>query len=137
MIVSPAVKVYDKKQGKTLILPCHSYSDIPAIFNAFGYYEAIYHILEKGFIDQNNRFYDKLAAYTEAWQCKQVPRNEGPYESKYLFPDDLQKQQYNDGFRAGYAKSLETINYLNNTIKVLHGDLLETHDEYMASLRYS
>lgn len=127
MIISPAVKVYDKKQGETLILPCHKYEDIPQIFHSFGYYDAIFHILDEGFIDQNNEYCDKLTAYKEAWECNQISHDE-PYESKYLLPEDLYAKPYVKGFNDGYEKSIETIN-------TLRAELNEIREEHLSSLR--
>ena len=69
MIVSAAVKIYDKNQNKEIVIPCHRHCDAFYILKMFN---IDYDELEQGFLDQNDRFYNRIAAKKHAAECFQI-----------------------------------------------------------------
>lgn len=87
MIVSAAVKIYDKKQNKEIIIPCHRHADAFHILKEFGYKKNIDYLeLVQGFLDEKNNFYDRVAAYKHAWFRLQLNEE---YKVRQLFSEDL------------------------------------------------
>lgn len=72
MIVSAAVKIFDFKQNKELILPAHRHCDIFYILKQFGYSKKDYKEIAQGFLDEHNKFYNRIDAYKEAARCNQL-----------------------------------------------------------------
>lgn len=88
MITKAAVKIYDKRQGKEVILPCHRHSDIPYIFYALGYKKIKdYLILEEGFLDEHDTFLSRHIAWVEAVHSKQLMVIDN--SCKELYSEDL------------------------------------------------
>lgn len=64
MIVRAAVKIYDKRQDKEIIIPCHRHCDAFQILKEFGYKRLTdYEEIAQGFLDEK----DKFLTRTEAW----------------------------------------------------------------------
>lgn len=65
MICRAAVKIYDKRQDKEIIIPCHRHCDAFLILKEFGYNRfADYEELAQGFLNE----YDEFLSRTEAWR---------------------------------------------------------------------
>ena len=88
MVTKAAVRIYDKRQGKEVILPCHRHSDIPYIFYALGYKKTEdYLILEEGFLDGHDMFLNRHLAWIEAINCHQLLVVDKNYQE--LYSEDL------------------------------------------------
>ena len=73
MIVSAAVKIYNKKLNKEMIIPCHRHCDAFYILKEFEYKKNEDYIeLAQGFLDENDIFYDRLAAKQHALKYNQI-----------------------------------------------------------------
>ena len=87
MIIKAAVKIFDIRQNKELIIPCHRHGDAFYILYEFGYKKNIdYKELAQGFIDEEGNFYDRIAAKKHAQAHGQLKENTRCAE---LFSEDL------------------------------------------------
>lgn len=87
MITKAAVKIYDIRQDKEIVLPCMRHSDIFYILYEFGYKKNIdYKELAQGFLDEEGNFYDRIAAKKHAQAHDQLKENTRCAE---LFSEDL------------------------------------------------
>ena len=88
MIVSAAVRIFDLKQNKIWDIPCHRHWQAFYILKEFGYVKNVdYREIAQGFLDEEDNFYDRVAAYKHAWQCSQIKEEE--YKPRELFSEDL------------------------------------------------
>lgn len=72
MIAKAAVKIYDKKQQKEIIIPCHRHYEAFYILKEFGYNWNDYDYVQEGFLDEHDNFLSRIAAAKEAIRCQQV-----------------------------------------------------------------
>ena len=73
MICRAAVKIFDKRQDKEIIIPCHRHSDAYKVLYNFNYRKNIdYFIIEKGFLNEDDIFLNRREAYLEAKQSNQL-----------------------------------------------------------------
>ena len=87
MIVSAAVKIKDLRQNKEIIIPCHRHCNAFYILKEFGYRPRIdYKEIAQGFLDENDNFYTRIAAYNHAVECGQIAPSDFPHE---LYSEDL------------------------------------------------
>ena len=61
-IISAAVKIYDKKQEKEIIIHCHRHCDAFHMLKEFGYVRSEYDILDQGFLDRDYNFLSRVDA---------------------------------------------------------------------------
>jgi len=85
-IVSAAVKIYDKKQEKEIIMPCHRHCDAFQILKEFGYRRSDYDILDQGFLDRNYIFLSRVEAKIAARENSQLLEDT---TDKRLYSEDL------------------------------------------------
>lgn len=87
MIVSAAVRIYDKKQQKEIIIPVHRHCDAFLILKEFGYSRNDYDstLSDQGFLDEEGNFYDRVKAKQHAISCNQIKAT--PYTE--LYSEDL------------------------------------------------
>ena len=85
MIVSAAVKIQDLRQNKEIIIPCHRHCNAFQILHDFGYKISEFKTLAQGFLDEENNFYDRIAAKRHAIECHQIESS----EYTELFSEDL------------------------------------------------
>ena len=89
MIVKAAVKIFDMRQNKEIIIPCMRHCDAFYILKEFGYKKNVdYKEIAQGFLDAEDNFYDRVSAYKHAWLHHQFPR-EKEYQPTELFSEDL------------------------------------------------
>lgn len=73
MIAKAAVKIFDKKQNKEIIIPCHRHSDAFLILKKFNYKpQQDYKIIAQGFLDEHDNFLTRIEAKKHAQDCKQI-----------------------------------------------------------------
>lgn len=73
MIVKAAVKIYDKRQDKEIIIPCHRHCDAFYILKEFDYKKTDdYEELEQGFLDEHDNFLNRVDAWHEAYKYRQI-----------------------------------------------------------------
>jgi len=88
MIVSAAVKIKDLRQDKEIIIPCHRHCDAFYILKQFSYKKDIdYKEIAQGFLDENDKFYNRVEAWNEAYKCNQLMIIDST--SKELFSEAL------------------------------------------------
>ena len=88
MIVKAAVKIFDKRQNKEWIIPCHRHCDAFYILKEFGYMKVYdYEEIEQGFLDEKGEFLDRVAAWKEAYKCRQIKMIDPSCHE--LFSEDL------------------------------------------------
>ena len=85
-IISAAVKIYDKKQQKEIIIPCHRHCDAFHMLKEFGYVRADYDILGQDFLDRNYDFLSRVEAKIAARENNQLLEDNAYAE---LFSEDL------------------------------------------------
>ena len=87
MIVKAAVMIEDLRQNSIWAIPCHRHCDAFYILKMMGYKKNIdYKEIEQGFLDENDKFYNRVEAWKHAWWHKQIS---GEYEPTELFSEDL------------------------------------------------
>lgn len=87
MIVKAAVKIFDMRQNKEIIIPCMRHCDAFDILKQFSYKKNIdYKELAQGFLDESDNFYDRIAAKKHAREFNQLKENTRCAE---LFSEDL------------------------------------------------
>lgn len=67
-----AVKIYDKRQEKEIVIPCHRHCDAFVILKEFGYAIKDYQVLAQGFLDANGTFYNRIDARKNAIESGQI-----------------------------------------------------------------
>ena len=73
MICRAAVKIYDKRQDKEIIIPCHRHCDAFQILHDFNYKRNVdFQEIEQGFLDEHDNFVNRIAAWYEAKKCNQL-----------------------------------------------------------------
>ncbi len=87
MIVSAAVRIYDKKQNKIIIIPCHRHADAFQILKEFGYSRNDYETSQEdqGFLTEDGIFFNRVAAKKIAIRENQIESS--PYPE--LYSEDL------------------------------------------------
>ena len=87
-ITHAAVKIYDKRQEKEIIIPCHRHYDAFRILKEFGYQKNIdYKELEQGFFDSRGDFLDRRHAYRRACITGQI--EDFSINDRDLYSEDL------------------------------------------------
>lgn len=85
-MVRAAVKIYDKRQQKEIVIPCHRHCDAFIILKEFGYKRfEDYEEIEQGFLDCFDNFYDRVSARQNAIASKQIQTS----EYTELYSEDL------------------------------------------------
>ena len=87
MITQAAVKIFDKRQNKEIVIPCHRHCDAFYILKMFNMQRDIDYVeLEQGFLDEHDNFYNRIAAKKHAQEFNQLKENTRCPE---LFSEDL------------------------------------------------
>ena len=90
MIVKAAVKIFDMRQNKEVIIPCMRHCDAFEILKALNYKKNIdYKEIAQGFLTEEDKFYNRVQAYDHAlseWQLNEDVLKE---HRKELFSEDL------------------------------------------------
>lgn len=84
-MVRAAVIIRDKRQNKIWTIPCHRHCDAFLILKEFGYTREDYDILDQGFLDADDFFYDRITARENAIASGQIKTSEYPE----LYSEDL------------------------------------------------
>lgn len=84
-MVRAAVKIHDQKQDKEIVIPCHRHCDAFVILKEFGYSSKDYKVLDQGFLDANDNFYNRIDARRSAIESGQIVDSEYPE----LYSEDL------------------------------------------------
>ena len=88
MIVKAAVMILNLHTKKEMIIPCHRHCDAFYILKMFNMRRDIDYIeLAQGFLDENDKFYNRIEAWNEAYKCNQLMVIDNT--SKELFSEDL------------------------------------------------
>ena len=87
MITKAAVKILNLHTNEEMVLPCHRHCDIFYILKQLNMRKNIdYKELAQGFLDENDKFYNRVDAWKHAWFHKQI---DGEYKPTELFSEDL------------------------------------------------
>ena len=91
MIEKAAVKILNLHTNKEMIIPCHRHCDAFDILYLFNMKQGIdYKQLEQGFLDENDKFYNRVEAWKHAWWHCQIKADEKEYyQCKELYSEDL------------------------------------------------
>ena len=90
MITKAAVKIFDIRQNKEIIIPCHRHCDAYEILYNFGYKKNIdYYKIQEGFLDEDDVFLDRHCAYLEAMYDHQLMVVDKNIKCQELFSEDL------------------------------------------------
>jgi len=87
MITSAAVRIFDKRQNKEIILPVHRHCDAFYILKELGYMkdDFISTQEDQGFLDESDHFYTRVQAKRLAIASGQIKDT----ECSALFSEDL------------------------------------------------
>ena len=67
LITHAAVKIYDMRQDKEIVIPCHRHADAFAILKEFGYKRNVdFKEIGQGFLDRDGNFLNRVQARSEA-----------------------------------------------------------------------
>lgn len=73
MVCRAAVIIYDERQQKEIVIPCHRHADAFQILHDFGYRAREgYHEIAQGFLDEHDNFLTRIEAMAEAKRCNQL-----------------------------------------------------------------
>lgn len=73
MICRAAVKIFDERQQKEIVIPCHRHADAFQILHDFGYRAREgYREIAQGFLDEHDHFFTRTEAMVIARECGQV-----------------------------------------------------------------
>lgn len=62
-ITHAAVRIFDMRQEKIIIIPCHRHCDAFQILKEFGYKKNVdYYEIDQGFLDANGEYLKRIAA---------------------------------------------------------------------------
>ena len=88
MIVNAAVKVLNLHTNEEMIIPCHRHCDAFYILKIFNWKKNVdYKEIEQGFLDEKDKFYNRVEAWHEAYKHHQLKMvNPSLHE---LFSEDL------------------------------------------------
>lgn len=88
MITHAAVKIFDKRQNKEIVIPCHRHCNAFMILKEFGYKRNVdFTEIAQGFLDEHANFLNRIDAYIHACDHNQIVDKVGhPTE---LFSEDL------------------------------------------------
>lgn len=76
MIVKAAVMVLNLHTNEKMTIPCHRHCDAFYILKIFNMRRDIdYKELAQGFLDENDKFYDRIAAKKHAQEFNQLKEN--------------------------------------------------------------
>lgn len=91
MICRAAVKIFDKRQDKVIVIPCHRHCDAFQILHDFGYKRFTdYEEVAQGFLDEHDVFLDRIDAHLHACMCKQLKCDDpSAYTIAELYSEDL------------------------------------------------
>lgn len=89
-IARAAVKIFDKRQGKTIIIPCHRHCDAFQILKEFGYRKLIdYYEIDQGFLDAKDNYLNRIEAKQRVIQIGQKAAEDFDYNYSELYSEDL------------------------------------------------
>lgn len=90
MITKAAIKIFDIRQNKEIIIPCHRHCDVYEILYNFNYKKNIdYYTIQEGFLDEDDTFLDRHCAYLEAMYSHQLMVVDKNIKCQELFTEDL------------------------------------------------
>jgi hypothetical protein len=88
MITKAAVKILNLHTEEEMIIPCHRHCDAFYILKQFDYKKNVdYKEIEQGFLDEHDKFYNRVEAWHEAYKCRQLKMVDPTYHE--LFTEDL------------------------------------------------
>lgn len=88
MITHSAVKIYDGKQHKEIIIPCLRHCDAFQILKEFGYCRGFdYAVIAQGFLDEHDNWYSRTEAFQHAVACHQIEDKDNTI--KELYSEDV------------------------------------------------
>ena len=89
-IARAAVKVFDKLQGKEVIIPCHRHCDAFQILKEFGYLKGVdFYEIDQGFLDSKDNYLDRIEAKQRVIQIGQQTTENFDDDYPELYSEDL------------------------------------------------
>lgn len=88
MITHAAVLIFDKKQNKNVIIPCHRHCDALIILKRLGYSYKDFMLIKQGFLDEHGNFLNRTEAYAHAVKHNQITPPKDA-ENYLLYSEDL------------------------------------------------
>lgn len=88
MIVKAAVKVLNLHTNEEMIIPCHRHCDAFYVLHLFNMKQNVdYKQIDQGFLDENDKFYNRVEAWHEAYKYRQLKMVDPSHHE--LFSEDL------------------------------------------------
>ena len=89
-VVRAAVKIFDKRQCKEVVIPCHRHCDAFQILKEFGYRKTIdYYEISQGFLDSKDNYLNRIEAKQRVIQIRQNVTEDFDYNCAELYSEDL------------------------------------------------
>ena len=89
-IARAAVKIFYKRQGKTIIIPCHRHCDAFQILRDFGYRKLIdYYEIDQGFLDAKDSYLNRIEAKQRVIQIGQKVTEDFDDNCSELYSEEL------------------------------------------------
>ena len=89
-IAKAAVRIFDKRQGKMIIIPCHRHCDAFQILKEFGYRKLVdYYEIDQGFLDAKDNYLNRIEAKQRAVQIGQKVAEDFDFDCPELYSEDL------------------------------------------------
>ena len=89
-ITRAAVKIFDKRQCKMIIIPCHRHCDAFLILKEFGYLKGIdYYEIDQGFLDAKDNYLNRIEAKQRVIQIGQRTTENFDDNCPELYSEDL------------------------------------------------
>lgn len=90
MVCRAAVKIYDKRQDKEIIIPCHRHCDAFQILHDFGYVrKRDFEELGQGFLDEHGNYLTRIEAHEHVVKIHQATTSDFSLFGKELYSEDL------------------------------------------------
>ena len=87
MITKAAVKILNLHTNEEMVIPCHRHCDAFYILHLFNMKQSVdYKQIDQGFLDENDNFYNRIAAKKHAQEFNQLKENTRCAE---LYSEDL------------------------------------------------
>lgn len=97
MVCRAAVKVWDFRQTKEIVIPCHRHCDAFHILKEFGYKKLVdYKEIAQGFLNEKDEFMTRIEAWHEAKRCNQFTQEYKDELLREMYQPETPRQLYSE-----------------------------------------
>ena len=89
-VVRVAVKIFDLRQNKEIVIPCHRHCDAFLILKEFGYRKNVdYQEISQGFLDAKDHYLTRVEAKQRVKQLQQAVTADFDADCPELYSEEL------------------------------------------------